>query len=104
MFDPGEWIPLIGVVMMVGTTVVGIGGAWALGRARGWQDAARSLSNEAELRARLERMERSVEAVAHEMERIGEIQRFALKVIDERSLAPAPEAAKPLPRRVITPH
>jgi hypothetical protein len=56
-------------------------------------------------RARLERMERSLEAVSEEIERLGEVQRFALKVIADRvSDADAQDPIRLPQGRVITPH
>ena len=34
MVDPGDYLPLIGVLMLAGTTVISIAGAYALGRSR----------------------------------------------------------------------
>lgn len=103
MEDPGVWIPLLGIALLGLTTVAAIAGAWAVGRARGLQDAAQLRREEDDTRARLERMERNLDAVAEEIERLGEVQRFALKVIAERTID-APEPAKLHPGRVITPH
>ncbi|HEU4994954.1 MAG TPA: hypothetical protein VFT29_09040 [Gemmatimonadaceae bacterium] len=58
---------------------------------------------DADTHARIERMERSLESVAEEIERLGEVQRFALELIGERAAA-APEPVKPAMGRVITPH
>ncbi|HMC57332.1 MAG TPA: hypothetical protein VKH19_19280 [Gemmatimonadaceae bacterium] len=102
-FDPGEWLPLIGVLMIAGTTVVAIAGAWAHGRMRGMREGLRDSSRDGDTHARIERMERSLQAVAEEVERLGEVQRFALKVISDRALSA--EEKKQLPHgRVITPH
>jgi hypothetical protein len=102
--DPGEWLPILGVALLALTTVASIAGAWAVGRARGLQDAAQLQRDEADTRARIERMERNLDAVAEEIERLGEVQRFALKVIAEKAI----DATEPAPRlqhgRVITPH
>jgi hypothetical protein len=56
--------------------------------------------------ARLERVEQAIEAIAIEMERVGESQRFLTRILSER-----PQAAQALPDaeaarrgRVITPH
>ena len=101
--DPGDYLPLVGVGLLSVTTIVSIAGAWALGRSRGMQDSLRSRDDEVDTRARFERMERSLQAIAEEIERLGEVQRFALKVIGDKAV----EAAEPtrLPQgRVITPH
>jgi hypothetical protein len=103
MVDPGDWLPLIGVGMLCATTAMAVAGAWALGRARGLQDSASLRSTEADTHARIERMERHLEAVAEEIERLGEVQRFALKVIGDK-VVDAAEAARLPHGRVITPH
>ena len=58
----------------------------------------------AERDARLERLEHAVDAIAIEMERIGESQRFLTKVLAER--APDQKLADPTAARgrLITPH
>jgi hypothetical protein len=48
-------------------------------------------------------MERMLETMAEEIERLGESQRFLVKVLGDRQLPPGTEAPKP-PKRVITPH
>ena len=102
--DPGDWLPLAGLAMIAVCTALGVCGAWALGRARGVKDAMRMRDEELDSRARIERMERSLQAVAEEIERLGEVQRFALKVISDRvSETTAPEPLLPQ-GRVITPH
>ena len=52
---------------------------------------------------RLDRIERALEAIAIEVERLGEGQRYATKLLAERlpSSAPQPPSSPP---RVITPH
>ena len=105
MVDPGDWLPLLGLILVAGCTVLGVAGAWAVGRARGVHDALAKNDELTETKLRIERMEQSLTAVAQEMERLGEVQRFALKLIAER-VADAPEiprAHAPL-GRVITPH
>jgi hypothetical protein len=100
---PGEYLPLLGVGLLAVTTLVAIGGAWAMGRVRGLQETARLRDAEADTHARIERMERHLETIAEEIERLGEVQRFALKVIGDKVV----DAAEPvrLPHgRVITPH
>jgi hypothetical protein len=101
--DPGDWLPLIGIGVMTFSMVVGMLGAWAVGRARGMRDATKDQLREADTHERIERMERSLEAVSEEIERLGEVQRFALKLVAERAL-PATEVGKQQLGRVITPH
>lgn len=103
MVDPGDWIPLVALLIMAGCMTAGVVGAWAMGRARGLKDAMKEQLQDVDTHARIERMERSLESVAEEIERLGEVQRFALKLIGERAAA-APEPAKPAMGRVITPH
>ena len=62
-------------------------------------NAGRSL----EIEARLERIEQAVDAVALEMERIGEGQRFVTKLLAERP-APISDAQSLQRERVATPN
>jgi hypothetical protein len=101
--DPGDYLPLLGVGLLAVTTIVSIAGAWAIGRARGMQDTSRLRDGEVDTHARIERIERHLETIAEEIERLGEVQRFALKVIGDKVV----DASEPprLPQgRVITPH
>ena len=52
---------------------------------------------------RLERMERALDAIAIEIERLGEGQRFTTKLLAEPDRRPS-SAAPPASPRVITPH
>jgi hypothetical protein len=70
------------------------------------RDAQRPLAapgwDAADLAARLARIEQVVEATAVEVERLGEGQRYAARLLAEpRAAAPA---AAPAPARVVTPH
>jgi hypothetical protein len=103
MFDPNDLLPLLGVGLLIVTTIGSIAGAWAIGRARGLNDAAQRRDLEEETRERIQAMQRSLESVAEEIERLGEVQRFALKVIAEKAVSPA-EAPRLPTGRVITPH
>ena len=101
--DPGDYLPLVGVALLSVTTLIAIGGAWAMGRVRGMQESQRLRDQEGDTHARIERMEQNLESISEEIERLGEVQRFALKVIGEKVV----EASDPprLPHgRVITPH
>jgi hypothetical protein len=102
--DPGDWLPLIGVGMLAGTTLISIAGAYALGRSR-----RRELpppQADPELSDRIERVEHLMETMAVEIERLGEGQRFMIKVMSEKPASlSAPDAPGPrAPGRVITPH
>jgi hypothetical protein len=102
MVDPGEWLPLIGVGLLVVTTVGSIAGAWAIGRARGFREALRRREEEADTYERIQQMQRSLESVAEEIERLGEVQRFALKVIADKAVGGEPPRI--ISGRVTTPH
>jgi hypothetical protein len=56
-----------------------------------------------ELEGRLERIEQAVDAIALEMERIGEGQRFVTKLLAERP-SPISDAQSLQRGRVVTPH
>ena len=103
MVDPNDWLPLLGVGLLIATTGFAIAGAWAVGRARGMRDVTRLRDDELSAQQRLEAMQRTLESVAEEVERLGEVQRFALKVIAEKAALPA-DTPKLQPGRVITPH
>ena len=71
----------------------------------------RGISPDLESSPRLQRMEQAIESIAIEVERIGEAQRFATKLLAERQPEPAASRispiASPIPRRepgTITPH
>lgn len=53
---------------------------------------------------RLDRMERALDAIAIEIERLGEGQRFTTKLLAERERLQSPVAPPTSPPRVITPH
>lgn len=78
-------------------------GLWALRRMRLGQRSDPALSDRAD--ARLERIERAIESVAIEVERIGEMERFATKVREARSaeLEPGAPVPKPAQSRTIPP-
>jgi len=101
MVDPGDYLPLIGVLMLAGTTVISIAGAYALGRSR--RRDLPATRADPELAERMERVERLMEVMAIEVERIGEGQRFVVKVMSDRNLASGGDRPR-TPERVITPH
>jgi hypothetical protein len=100
--EPSDLIPVLGIIFVAGCTIVGVAGAWAMGRARGIADAARQHGMELDTHSRIERMERSLATVSEEIERLGEVQRFALKVIADK--AGVSENQISPQGRVITPH
>jgi len=60
---------------------------------------------QADVEARLERIEQAVDTIAIEMERIGEGQRFVTRLLAERpSQQQLAEAKNPQRDRTITPH
>jgi hypothetical protein len=99
MIDPGDWLPMMGVLMLAGTTAMSIAGAYALGRSRRREIAPPKDSAE---RDRLERLEHLIEVMAVEVERIGEGQRFLVKVMTEKQLTGGDRPR--MPERVVTPH
>jgi hypothetical protein len=100
--DLGELIPLLGLVLVIGCTGMAVAGAYVLGRSRRREpDVVQPRDEEAH--ARLERVEHALEALTMEMERIGEGQRFIVKVMGEASPRPAIEKKNAM-GRVITPH
>jgi len=100
MIDPGDWLPMMGVLMLAGTTVMSIAGAYALGRSRRREIAAPKDHAEQD---RLERLEHLIEVMAVEVERIGEGQRFLVKVMTDKQLNGGVDRPRS-PERVITPH
>jgi hypothetical protein len=98
MVDPGDWLPLIAIGMLAATTAVSIAGAYALGRSRR-REVPLPRDDE-----RLDRLERLIEVMGVEIERIGEGQRFLVRVMTEKQLS-VPTGDRPrTPERVITPH
>jgi hypothetical protein len=81
---PGELIPIV-MFVMVGFTIVGYPIARAL--ARSIERRAESSRIPDEVTARLERMESTLEAVAEQVERVTEGQRFTTKLLSERKSA-----------------
>lgn len=85
MLNPGIVIPL-GAFTMV--AVVSIGVPLARAYARRVEQGSRRVELPPETNARLERMEQAIDAIAVEVERISEGQRFTTKLLAERG-APA---------------
>lgn len=91
---PGELIPIV-LFIMIGVTIIGAPLARAMARR-----IERSVSGgnqvNSDVAARLERMEQAIDAIAVEVERIAEGQRFTSKLLAGRADA-VPVDAAPLP-------
>jgi hypothetical protein len=86
--DPGELIGILGSLTIVGAVLYPI--ARALGRRIEGKPAAAQIAPATD--ARLDRIEHAVEAIAVEVERISEGQRFTTKLLAERQPADAPRS------------
>ena len=91
MLNPGLVIPL-GAFVMVAVVSLGVPIARAFGRRV--EQGARRIELPPETTARFERMEQAIDAIAVEVERISEAQRFTTKLLAERGSA-ALSAASP---------
>ena len=89
---PGELIPIV-LFIVVGITIIGAPIARAIARRieRGTGGSNAGLPNDAA--ARLERMEQAIDAIAVEVERIAEGQRFTSKLLAGRADVAAPDKA-----------
>ena len=76
--DPGELIALLGLILGGVTLAGGLFGAWALGRMQGERRALDTRADDS-TDARLARIERMIEAMALDMERLAEAQRFVAR-------------------------
>ncbi|MFL5559997.1 MAG: hypothetical protein ACJ79K_00850 [Gemmatimonadaceae bacterium] len=83
--DPGEVIGILGSLTIIGAVLFPI--ARALGRRIEGKPQVAQVP--AETNARLDRIEHAVEAIAVEVERISEGQRFTTKLLAERTAADA---------------
>ena len=91
----------------IATVVIGIPVGRALARQLRDRSAETPISSPDEFRAlnaRLERLEASLEAVAIEVERNGELQRYAARLLELRSSIALPESAPGPSGGVVTSH
>ena len=79
---PGELVPIV-MFVMIGFSIVGLPIARAIARRIDRSSAAPQVPSE--VQQRLERMEAAIEAIAVEVERISEGQRFTTKLLSERA-------------------
>ena len=100
-----HYLLLFGCAAALAVIVGGLG-AW-LGAHFGARSALRRAEREREARTladtRLEQLTRSVDAIALEVERISESQRFAARILAERPPL-APPRREPREPGVVTPH
>lgn len=82
MAIPGELIPIT-ALLMVPITAIGVPIARAIAR-KVDRDSAHPVAS-SDVTARLERMEQAIDAIAVEMERVSEGQRFTTKLLAERA-------------------
>ena len=99
--DIGELIGLLGMIGVIGVAACALGGAYALGRLRGMKEVSGGQLADPAAESRLARIEAliegrrslpseaapttpALEAIALEVERIGESQRFLTQVFSER--------------------
>ena len=95
---PGEqWHATIHAALALGF------GLWALERTLSRKPRVGRVTGVAD--ERLDRIERAIDAVAVEVERIGEMERFASKILAARASELEPRAgdSEPAPARTITP-
>ena len=94
--DPGELIALLGILLGGLTLAGGVFGAWALGRMQGERRAldARPETNADE---RLVRLERMIEAMALDMERLAESQRYIARQLPRAGESSPQKPAIPEP-------
>ena len=94
--DPGELIALLGLLLGGVSLAGGIFGAWALGRMQGERRALDARDDD-QSAVRLERIERMIEAMALDVERLAEAQRYVARQLpraEARSGTPAiPESS-----------
>ena len=100
MTDP---IAIVAVVVVFATS------GWMMRMMLGYQERMKELSltklERASSDERLARVEQAVEAIAIEIERVSEGQRFVTKLLNERAQPMMSEAPAAVPvRRVDTPH
>ena len=79
-------IPIAGMLMII---VLAIGVPLVVALAKKWQREAERPRIPEDMSPRLERMEAAIDAMAIEIERISEGQRFTTKLLTERQKEPA---------------
>jgi len=95
--DPGELIALLGMLLGGLTLAGGIFGAWALGRMQGERKTldAREAGEAGYSDERLARLERMIEGMALDMERLAEAQRYIARQLARAGESSAQKPAIP---------
>ncbi len=74
-------VPIAGMIMII---TLALGVPYVRGLVKRWEKEAESPRAPADVTGRLERIEQAIEAVAVEVERISEGQRFTTKLLAEK--------------------
>lgn len=98
-----DLIPLVATVAFFVSSIITL--RMILGHRERIKGMAATKLGSAPSDVRLARMEQAVEAIAIEIERVSEGQRFVTKLLNDRAQSLVGDVAKPVPvRRVDTPH
>jgi hypothetical protein len=98
MLSDNEAVVAVTTVLTIATTVTTLGMAWL--RRRPVNNAVSRGANDARLEEKIDQLQQSIEAIAVEVERVSEAQRFTAKILSERS---NPQQLRG-PGRSVTPH
>lgn len=105
--NSGPQIPegavIISVAFFVMCAVIAIGFPIARAIARRMDKRSSTAPADSDTRARLERIEQAVDAIAVEVERVSEGQRFTTKIMSELRSLPQPDPAAALAERAAVP-
>lgn len=82
-------IPIAGMLMII---TLSIGVPLVVGLTRRWQREAEHPRIKPDMSTRLERIEQAVDAIAIEVERISEAQRFTTKLLTDRGSSAEPSS------------
>lgn len=85
-------VPIAGIIMII---VLSIGLPLVRALSKRWDRDGLRQGQTPEIGARLERIEQAVDAIAVEVERISEGQRFTTKLLSDRTAASEPDAVRP---------
>ena len=96
---------LIGTVLVTALFGAALGGAWLLGRDRGRRRAIEELraTPAGDVEQHLARIDRTLDALAIDVERIAEVQRYTAGILADRAPASLPIRPRS-PERLDTPH